>query len=103
MESSYFSAKEASQRLGVSVATLYDWLGQSDRGLLTIRGQAVTIDYFQSGRQGQGKIQIEASEVKRIRDLMRVRPQYAITRRAPIRRDSFPGITMHLGHPDRLA
>jgi hypothetical protein len=80
---------------------LYDWLGQSDRGLLTIRGQAVTIDYLQSGGRGQGKIQIEASEVDRIRDLMRVHPRRAATRRSPIQQDLFPGITVPLGHPDR--
>ncbi len=101
METNFLSTTEAAERLGIARTTLYDWLGLSDRGLLAIRGQAVTIDYLQSGRQGQGKIQIEAGEVDRIRDLMRVRPRRAVIRRSPIQQDSFPGITVPLGHPDR--
>ena len=100
MESLYLSAKEAAQRLGVTVTTFYDWLGQSDRGLLTIRGQSVTIDYFQSGQQGQGRIQIESSEVQRLREFMRVHPKPSVTRRPPTRRVIYPGITVPLGRPN---
>ena len=42
-------AKEAARRLGVTVSTLYSWLGQSARGLLVIRGVSVTIEYLQGG------------------------------------------------------
>ena len=81
-------------------ATLYAWLGLSDRGLLVIRGAAATIDYFQGGSKGQGRIRIEEREVERIRELMRVAP-----RRAPERRphrvpnETYPGITVRLGRP----
>lgn len=85
----------------VRVTTLYDWLGQSDRGLLIIRGQPVTIAYFQGGAQGQGRIRLEATEVERLRDLLRVRPQPVQARRPPTRPDTFPGITVPLGRPDR--
>jgi len=101
MNQAYLSAKEAAIHLGISTATLYGWLGESDRGLLLIRGQSVTIEYFQSGRKGQGRIQIEPCEVGRIRDLMRVHPQRANSRRPPIQQVSFPGITAPLGHPNR--
>jgi len=90
----------AAEKLGFSVTTLYDWLGQSDRGDLVIRGQSVTVDYLQSGPQGQGRIRIEASEVERIKELMRVRPQCAPPRRPRVRRDTFPGITVPLGRPE---
>jgi hypothetical protein len=101
MPEEMLSAREAARRLGLAVSSLYDWLGQSDRGLLMIRGQLVTISYLQGGPQGQGRIRIEASEVERLRDLMRVRPQPLRARRAPIHRDVFPGITVTLGRPDR--
>ncbi|MDX1943999.1 MAG: DNA-binding protein, partial [Pirellulaceae bacterium] len=65
-----------------------------------IRGQSVTIRYLQSGAHGQGKIQIEASEVERIKGLMRVVPQKAIQRRPHLHSDRVPGITVPLGHPD---
>ena len=95
------SAKEAARRLGLAVTSLYDWLGQSDRGLLLLRGQPVTIAYFQGGAQGQGRIRMEATEVERLRDLMRVRPQPVRSRRPPTRPETFPGITVPLGRPDR--
>lgn len=101
MSEELLSAREAARRLGITVATLYDWLGQSDRGLLVIRGQPVTIDYLQGGSQGQGRIRIEIREVERIKDLMRVRPQRLAPRRQPIRQSSFPGITVPLGRPGR--
>ncbi len=100
MSDELVSAKECARRLGISVTTLYDWLGQSDRTLLVIRGRSVTIDYFQGGPQGQGRIRIGSAEIERLRELMRVRPTHAPLRRSPIRRDSFPGITAKLGRPD---
>jgi hypothetical protein len=101
MSEEFLTAQEAAGRLGIAVASLYDWLGQSDRGLLVIRGQPVTIDYLQGGAQGQGRIRIEAGEVERLQNLMRVRPQPRLPRRPPSRQCSFPGITVPLGRPDR--
>lgn len=99
MEDQLLSTKEAAQRLGISVLTLYGWLGLSDVGQLQIRGQQVTIRYFQTGPRGQGRIRIECGEVERIKELMRVCPQHVMPRRRPIRRDQFPGITVPLGRP----
>jgi hypothetical protein len=101
MSGELLSSREAAQRLGITVATLYDWLGQSDRGLLVIRGQRVSINYLQGGPQGQGRIRIEADEVERLKNLMRVRPEPLVPRHPPIRQDTFPGITVPLGRPDR--
>ncbi|MBL8798492.1 MAG: hypothetical protein JNM56_31645 [Planctomycetia bacterium] len=69
----------------MTVTTLSDCLGQSDWGLLVIRGQPVTIDYLQGGAQGQGRIRIEAGEVERLKYLMRVWPHRVLPRRPPIR------------------
>src|SRR5687768_1845071 len=99
MSNALLSAVEAAERLGITVTTLYDWLGQSDRGLLVIRGQAVTVDYLQGGGKGQGRIRIEQEEVLRLKELLRVRPQTHYRRRPPIRRTSYPGITVPLGMP----
>jgi hypothetical protein len=101
MPDELLSAKEAARRLAMAVTTLYDWLGQSDRGLLLLRGQPVTIQYLQGGPAGQGRIRIQASEVERLKDLLRVRPHPIRPRRPPSRPDSFPGITVVLGRPDR--
>src|SRR5947209_13376600 len=49
------TAADAARRLGISVTTLYDWLGQSDCGILVLRGKSVTIGYFQAGARGQGR------------------------------------------------
>src|SRR2546430_2150503 len=100
MSGELLSAREAARRLGMAVTSLYDWLGQSDRGLLVLRGQPVTINYLQGGWRGQGRIRIEAAEVERLKDLMRVHPQRIIPRRPPVRQQSFPGITVPLGWPD---
>ncbi len=100
MTEELLTAREAARRLGHAVATLYDWLGQSDRGLLVIRGQPVTINYLQAGPQGQGRIRLEAAEVERLKELMRVRPQRNPPRQLPVRQESFPGITVKLGRPD---
>jgi len=93
------TAAAAATRLGVTVTTFYDWLGRSRIGELEIRGQRVTIDYFQGGGKGQGRIRIEAREVDRLRDLMRVRPQPAIFRARPVKQANWPGIHVPLGRP----
>jgi hypothetical protein len=100
MSRDFLSAKEAASRLGISTTTVYGWLGDSDHGLLVIRGQPVTIEYFQTGPNGQGRIQIEASEVDRLREFMRVRPKPGISRRPPTRHKVYPGITVPLGRPN---
>ena len=92
---------EAARRLGIRRTTLYDWLGQSDRGLLSIRGAPLTIDYLQSGPQGQGKIALDAAEVERIRQAMRVMPTAAVIRRPRMTQVQFPHINVPLGRPDR--
>jgi len=94
-------ADEAARRLGISRTCLYAWLGDSNRGLLLIRGQPVTISYFQGGPRGQGRIRIEASEIERLRELMRVTPRAYVPRRPAARPTAFPGITVPLGRPDR--
>ena len=95
------TAREAARRLGIATASLYDWLAQSDVGALAIRGQAVTVEYFQGGAKGQGRIRIEAREVERLRDLMRVRPHAPVERRPPPPLHRYPGINAKLGRPDR--
>ena len=92
-------ADKSARRLGITRTCLYDWLGQSDRGLLVIRGQPVTVNYFQGGPRGQGRIRIEASEIERLMELMRVVPQAYVPRRLPVRTTNFPGITVPLGRP----
>lgn len=99
MDGELLSAQEAARRLGVTTTTLYAWLGESDAGLLCLRGQAVTVDYYQSGARGQGRIKIPAGEVDRLLELMRVRPHPALRRPTPIRPTAFPGITVPLGRP----
>ena len=94
------STTDAAQRLGISRASLYDWLALSDAGTFVLRGRPVTIDYFQSGAKGQGRIKIEKNEVERLRELMRVRPQPSRRRRLPTKRIDYPGITVELGIPD---
>jgi hypothetical protein len=103
MPDQLLSAKEAARRLGISVLSLYDWLSQSDRGLLVIRGQHVTVAYYQGGPQGAGRIRIDSNEVERLLELMRVRPQNGPYQRRPNGRTSFPGITVRLGRPDGVS
>ena len=91
---------QAASRLGVTTTTLYDWLGRSRRGLFVLRGQSVTVEFFQTGAKGQGRIRIPAREVERLKELMRVPVEPVRTRRPPVRRDRFPGITVTLGRPD---
>lgn len=99
MANELLSTTDAARRLGISRASLYDWLARSDAGTFVLRGQPVTIDYFQSGAKGQGRIKIETDEIDRIKELMRVRPQPARRRRPPVRRKHYPGITVELGIP----
>jgi hypothetical protein len=99
MSEELLSATEAARRLGVSTASLYDWLAQSHAGRFTLRGQQVTIDYLQGGPQGQGRIKIEVREIQRLKDLMRVRPCLPTTSRPRVQQQFFPGITARLGHP----
>lgn len=99
MAEEFIAPREAARQLGITVATLYDWLSQSDYGLLRIRGEQVTIAYLQGGPQGHGRIRISAEEVARILDLMRVKPKRVVTRRPPTKQMNFPGITVPLGRP----
>lgn len=90
---------QAAKQLGSSTATMYSWLAQSDAGTLAIRGGLVTIDYLQGGPKGQGRIKIEADEIERLKDLMRVKPHRESVRRSPKPVPSYPGITVPLGKP----
>jgi len=94
------SSQEAAQRLGISVTSLYDWLARSDQGEFMLRGQSLTISYLQGGAQGQGRIQIEASEIERLKGAMRVHPKPQPRRRLPSRMQQYPGITVPLGRPE---
>ena len=95
------SVRDAACRLGIQPTTLYDWLSRADYGLFIVRGQQVSIAYYQGGQSGQGRIRIEASEVERLKDLMRVRSMRTPPRRPAIRRDKFPGIHVQLGRPNQ--
>jgi hypothetical protein len=99
MKTDLLTSEEAAAALGISVLALYDWLSQSDGGEFQIRGQAYTIEYFQGGRRGQGRIRIEAQEIERLREAMRVRPQLRRERRVPSKVQRYPGITVPLGTP----
>jgi len=100
MSGELLSSQEAARRLGISVTSLYDWLARSDRGEFILRGKALTIDYLQGGARGQGRIQIEASEIERLLEAMRVHPRPGLERRPPSRPQSYPGITVPLGRPE---
>ena len=49
MSNLLLSTNEAARQLGISRATMYQWLADSDAGALVIRGQPVTINYLQGG------------------------------------------------------
>lgn len=100
MSSPLLSTQVAAKRLGVSVATLYDWLARSNAGEFMLRGRHFTIDYYQGGARGQGRIQIEETEIERLREAMRVHPQPIRQRRPSVRIQHYPGITVPLGRPD---
>lgn len=93
------NSKDAAATLGLSVLTLYDWLGQSDVGELVIRGQPVTIEYYQGGRRGQGRIKIDTQEIERLLLLMRVTPRTTYARRCPEKKTILRHITTKLGRP----
>ncbi|MEQ8786069.1 MAG: DNA-binding protein [Pirellulaceae bacterium] len=80
---------------------MYDWLARSDAGVFAIRGRFVTIDYFQGGQRGQGRIRIDSLEVDRLLELMKVHPNTAVKRRPAPMRLEFPHITVKLGRPER--
>jgi len=94
------NSKEAAESLGVSVLTLYDWLTQSDRGAFMIRGEKVTIDYFQGGRNGQGRIKVAVDEIDRLIALMRVKAKPEHVRKRPAKIRELPHINVPLGLPD---
>lgn len=100
MSTELLTTAQAAQRLGISVSTLYDWLAQSNAGEFEIRGHSITIDHFQGGRRGQGRIQIAADEINRLQESMRVLPQPKSKRRSPTKPRNYPGITVPLGRPD---
>lgn len=101
MSDELLTAAEAARRLGITVTTLYDWLGRSRLGDLEIRGQRVTINYLQAGAKGQGRIRIEIAEIDRLRELMRVQPLSTKQRSPRVKLNHWPGITVPLGRPDR--
>lgn len=101
MPDKLLNSHEAAEQLGLSVTSLYEWLGRSDCGEFILRGEPFTINYFQGGARGQGRIQIEASEIERIKEAMRVRPRAIPRRRQAVQKGIFPGITVPLGRPDR--
>src|SRR3990172_3983997 len=53
MEYGLLTAREAAQRLGLSRATLYQWLAASDAGTLVIRGQPITTTISRPGPRGR--------------------------------------------------
>ena len=95
----FLTTTEAAERLGISTSRLYEWLGLSGVGKFKIRGQMVTIDYFQGGAMGQGRIRIAVAEVERLIELTRVRPAPSISGRPTMKRVVYPGITVELGKP----
>ena len=99
MNAELLNTTEAARRLGISRATFYQWLADSDSGTFALQGRPVSIQYFQGGRRGQGRIQIEATELARLRKLMQVRPRHIRQRRPPQKRHAYPGITVELGDP----
>jgi hypothetical protein len=103
MDDELLSAREAARRLGLATASLYAWLAQSNAGRLCLRGRPVTIAYFQGGPQGQGRIRIEACEVDRLKELLRVQPRPLPFRRPPLQPASYPGIHVPLGRPGQTS
>ena len=100
MDMQLLSSHQAASWLGISTATLYDWLSQSDAGTFAIRGQPLSINYYQGGRKGHGRIKIHRQEVERLLGLMRVSPRSTPVRRPPTKKASFQHITSKLGRPD---
>ncbi|EAQ80663.1 hypothetical protein [Blastopirellula marina] len=96
----FLSSTDAAERLGIAVLTLYEWLSQSDAGEFQIRGRQVSIDYYQGGRRGQGRIRLAEKEVERLQGLMRVSPGCKQYQRSPTRKPKMQHITASLGRPD---
>ena len=59
MSEELLSTTEAARQLGISRASLYDWLSQSNARQFTFRGRPVTIEHLQGGAKGQGRIKIK--------------------------------------------
>ena len=100
MSSELLSSEQAARKLGIRVSTLYAWLGQSDTGAFEIRGQSVTISYYQGGHRGQGRIKIDHREVERLLSLMHVSPQTKALQKKPAKKPALRHITAKLGRPD---
>lgn len=100
MSRGLLSSQDAARLLGISTATLYDWLAQSDAGTFMIRGQLTTINYYQGGRKGQGRIKIDRQELERLLELMLVSPKSQPIRRTPRKQTLMQHITAKLGRPD---
>ena len=100
MPTELLDTKAAARVLGIGVTTLYDWLSQSDGGNFRIRGQHVTIKYYQGGPRGQGRIRIAEMEVERLLGLTSVTPK-AVRRSQPVTKDpKYRFITVELGRPE---
>lgn len=97
------TTRESARRPGISVSTLYLWLAQSNAGEFAIRGRPITIEHYQTGARGQGRIRIDVREIDRLKDAMLVRRSSPLERRLPIQPAHYPGITVKLGRPDRGA
>ncbi len=94
------TTEDAAQMLGIATGTLYAWLSQSDSGAFTIRGQSLTIAYFQGGRRGQGRIRIAENEILRILATMQVTPKGAREPKGTNKTLELTHITTKLGRPD---
>lgn len=90
---------QAATVLGIERTTLYGWLGLARRGLLILRGRQFELSFRQTGAAGQGRILIDVTEVERLREFLRVRPQMIVERRPQRPTQSFPGIHVPLGRP----
>ena len=100
MSQELLSSNQAASALGITVPTLYGWIAQSNVGEFQLRGQAVTISYFQGGGKGQGRIKIPAKEIERLLAMMVVKPRKVPKRRPPRSRRSMQHITSNLGRPE---
>lgn len=100
MDGELLSTDAAARRLGISRASLYDWIAKSNAGELVIQGQPTTIEHYQSGAAGRGRIRIPATEIDRLLKLMRVVPRQPLLRRPPTRQPEFAHIRVPLGRPE---
>jgi transposase-like protein len=73
MSEKLLSTLDTARRLGISRASLYDWLDQANAGQFMLGCQPATFEYLERSRQGRGRIRIETKELERIKDLKRVR------------------------------